>query len=118
MDISVELKTRNNSQLERKAANCESNRARRSKSKVNTRARRMMLTIIPTADEIAAMSLHRCQRERVRLKNEIAFERGAETIGGIPALEKISACKSAIRAIEERLHELAKNGAFEAQCVV
>jgi hypothetical protein len=42
----------------------------------------MILTIIPTADEIATMSLHRCQRERVRLKNEIAFERGAETIGG------------------------------------
>ena len=55
MDISVELKTRNNSQLERKTANCESNRARRSKSKVNTRARRMILTIIPTADEIATM---------------------------------------------------------------
>jgi hypothetical protein len=78
----------------------------------------MILTVIPTADEIATMSLHRCQRERVRLKNEIAFERGAETIGGVPALETISACKSAIRAIEERLHELAKNGAFEAQCVV
>jgi hypothetical protein len=118
MDISVELKTRNNSQLERTTTNCESNRARRAKSKVNTTARTMILAIIPTAGEIAAMSLHRCQRERVRLKNEIAFERGAETIGPAPALERISVCKSAIRAIEERLHELAKNRAFEAQCVV
>jgi hypothetical protein len=117
MDISVELKTRNNSQLERKTTNCELNRARRAKSKVNTTARTMILAIIPTAGEIATMS-HCCQRERVRLKNEIAFERGAETIGGVPALERISACKSAIRAIEERLHELAKNRAFEAQCVV
>jgi hypothetical protein len=55
MGISVELKTRNNSQLERKTANCESNRARRSKSKVNTATRTMILTIIPTADEIATM---------------------------------------------------------------
>jgi hypothetical protein len=85
---------------------------------MNTTVRTMILNIILTADEIATMSPHRCQRERVRLKNEIAFERGAETIGGVPALERISACKSAIRAIEERLQGLAKNGAFEAQCVV
>ncbi len=78
----------------------------------------MIVTIIPSADEIATMSLYHCQRERLRLKNEIAFERGAETIGGIPAQEKISCCQNAIRAIEERMRELMKDGALEALCLV
>jgi hypothetical protein len=79
----------------------------------------MILTVIPTADEIATMSLHRCQRERVRLKNEIAFERGAETIGGVPALETISACKSAIRRSRNdctswrRMEHSRRNALFE-----
>jgi hypothetical protein len=78
----------------------------------------MIITIIPSADEIATMSLHHCQRERLRLKNEIAFERGAETIGGIPAREKISCCQSAIRAIEERMRELTKDGVLEALSIL
>lgn len=68
--------------------------------------------VIPTVEQIAAMSLERCQHERMRLRNEISFARGNALWGGPSAEEKIAAYKKAIDAIEERLEELAQESAY------
>jgi hypothetical protein len=62
--------------------------------------------MIPTTEQIASMSIERCQHERIRLRNEISFARGNALWGGPSAEEKIAAYRTAIEAIEGRLEEL------------
>jgi len=47
--------------------------------------------VIPTIEQIASMSIERCQHERIRLRNEISFARGNTLWGGPSAEEKIAA---------------------------
>lgn len=61
--------------------------------------------LIPETREIATMSRSRCQQMRIRLKNEISFARGDETVGGHSRENDIAAYKAAVSAIERRLHE-------------
>jgi len=59
--------------------------------------------VVPTTSEIFTMSSMRCQSERIRLKNEISFARGEETIGGRSNLDRIAGLKAALELIENRL---------------
>ena len=62
--------------------------------------------LIPTATDILNMSSTRCQHERIRLKNEVSFARGEETIGGPSNTERLAVLKVAIEQIEGRLQML------------
>ena len=62
--------------------------------------------IVPSIDEIAAMSQNRCLYERTRLRNELSFARGNALWGGPSGDREIVAFKKAIEAINQRLDEL------------
>ena len=62
--------------------------------------------VVPTTTEIFNMSSLRCQRERIRLKNEISFARGDETSGGPSNTNRIALLKAALEQIEDRLQTL------------
>ena len=59
--------------------------------------------IIPSTEQILNLSWVRCQQERIRLKNEISFARGDETVGGPSSTDRVAALNLAIGVIEERL---------------
>ena len=61
--------------------------------------------VVPTFQQIAAMSFERCRQERTRLKNEISFARGNALWGGPSAEADIASYKHAIDMIEQRLHK-------------
>jgi hypothetical protein len=58
-------------------------------------------------EEILKMSWTRCQQERVRMRNEISFARGDETIGGPSSADRVAVYNRVIEIIEERLDQLA-----------
>jgi hypothetical protein len=62
---------------------------------------------VPTKEEILKMSWARCQQERIRMRNEISFARGDETIGGPSSAARVAKCNRVIEMIEERLVQLA-----------
>lgn len=67
----------------------------------------MEYIVVPTTNEIFNMSSICCQRERIRLKNEISFARGEETTGGRTDTDRISKLKVTLELIEDRLEILA-----------
>jgi hypothetical protein len=67
--------------------------------------------VVPNTNEIFNMSSIRCQSERIRLKNEISFARGDETIGGRYNPDRIAGLKAALGLIENRLEALTNRAA-------
>jgi hypothetical protein len=62
--------------------------------------------VIPTVDEISAMSSQQCQLERLRLRNEISFARSDEATGGPSNLGRIESFKAAVELIDVHLEIL------------
>ena len=71
---------------------------------------------IPKLDDIANMSRERCERERVRLRNEISFARGNAMCGGPSAEDLIEALRLALERLEQRLSQITMHS--EMHCSV
>jgi hypothetical protein len=65
--------------------------------------------------DICGMSRALCERERIRLKNEVSFARSDVMCGGPSAEATLAALKTAVEAIEARLSLL--NSAENSECV-
>jgi hypothetical protein len=64
---------------------------------------------IPQLDDIANMSRERCERERLRLRNEISFARGNAMWGGPSAEELLEGLRLALERLEQRLSQVTMN---------
>ncbi len=64
---------------------------------------------IPKLDDIANMSRERCERERLRLRNEISFARGNAMWGGPSAEELLEGLRLALERLEQRLSQVTMN---------
>jgi hypothetical protein len=70
--------------------------------------------VIPSLKDICGMPRPLCERERIRLKNEVSFARGNAMCGGPSADTMLAELKRAIEAIEARLGIL--SSASNAEC--
>lgn len=70
--------------------------------------------VIPSSKDICGMPRLLCERERIRLKNEVSFARGNAMCGGPSADTMLAELKRAIEAIEARLGIL--SSASNAEC--